>query len=80
MHPFDHPSVSRLIALALEEDLGRGDVTTQATIPPDRPAQGTITAKAELTVAGLPLIGQILQVVDSASGVRVLVAEGSSVQ
>ena len=80
MHPFDHPTVARLIATALEEDLGRGDVTTLATIPPDRTAQGKITAKADLTIAGLPLVGQILKVVDPAAGVRVLVAEGSAVK
>ena len=80
MHPFDHPTVARLIATALEEDLGRGDVTTLATIPPDRTAQGKITAKADLTIAGLPLVGQILKVVDPAAGVRVLVAESSAVK
>ena len=80
MHPFDHPAVARLIAVALEEDLGRGDVTTLATIPPDRTAQGKITAKADLTIAGLPLVGQILKVVDPAAGVRVLVAEGGAVK
>ncbi|TMA57119.1 MAG: carboxylating nicotinate-nucleotide diphosphorylase [Deltaproteobacteria bacterium] len=80
MYPFDHPTVARLIATALEEDLGRGDVTTLATIPPDRTAQGKITAKADLTIAGLPLVGQILKVVDPAAGVRVLVAESSAVK
>ena len=80
MYPLDHPAVARLIATALEEDLGRGDVTTLATIPPDRTAQGKITAKADLTIAGLPLVGQILKVVDPAAGVRVLVAEGSAVK
>jgi len=29
------PFIDRLIDLALEEDLGAGDVTTQALIPPD---------------------------------------------
>jgi len=80
MHPFDHPAVARLIAVALEEDLGRGDVTALATIPPDRTAQGKITAKADLIIAGLPLVGQIFKVVDPAAGVRVLVAEGGAVK
>lgn len=80
MYPFDHPSVVRLITSALEEDLGRGDVTTAATIPPDHAARGKITAKAALTITGLPLIGQILHVVDTAAGVHVFAAEGSIVQ
>jgi len=80
MHPFNHPSVSRLIANALEEDLGRGDVTTLATIPPECAAQGRISAKADLTVAGLPLVEMVLTAVDSRSGARLLKAEGSAVK
>jgi nicotinate-nucleotide pyrophosphorylase (carboxylating) len=80
MHPFDHPSITRLITAALEEDLGRGDVTTLATIPPDRTARGHVLAKADLTIAGLPLVERVLHVVDPAAGVRSLFAEGSAVK
>lgn len=80
MHPFTHPATLRLIATALAEDLGRGDVTTQTTIPPDRTAHGKITAKTDLTIAGLPLVEQVLHAVDSTAGVRLLVTEGSAVQ
>jgi nicotinate-nucleotide pyrophosphorylase (carboxylating) len=80
MHPFDHPAVSHLIVSALVEDLGRGDVTTLATIPPDRAARGKITAKADLTIAGLPLVEQVLKAVDPAAGTHALVAEGSAVK
>lgn len=79
MYPFNHPGVSRLIASALEEDLGRGDVTTLATIRPDRPAHGKITAKADLTIVGLPLVQQVLHAVDAATGVRLLATEGAAV-
>lgn len=79
MHPFDHPAIARLITLALEEDIGRGDATTLATIPPDRTAQGKITAKADVTVAGLLLIPMVLQQVDQTAGVRLLVEEGDQV-
>jgi nicotinate-nucleotide pyrophosphorylase (carboxylating) len=80
MHPFDHPSVSRLILTALEEDLGRGDVTTLATIPPDCAAQGKITAKADLTIAGLPLVDMVLKSVSVNTGARLLKSEGSQVK
>ncbi len=79
MYPFDHPAVTRLIANALEEDLGRGDVTTLATIPPDSTAQGKITAKADLTIAGLPLIQQVLHAVDADARVQLLTTEGAAV-
>ena len=80
MHPFDHPAVARLINMGLEEDLGRGDVTTLATIPPDRSAQGNITAKADLTIAGLPLAERILALVDASAKLRLLVSEGAAVK
>ena len=80
MHPFEHPTIARLITMALEEDLGRGDVTTLATVPSDRTAQGKITAKADLTIAGLPLVARVLNAVDPTAGVRLLVTEGSAVK
>jgi nicotinate-nucleotide pyrophosphorylase (carboxylating) len=80
MYPFDHLSITRLITMALEEDLGRGDVTTLATIPPDCTARGKITAKTDLTIAGLPLVERILHAVDSSTESRELVAEGSTVK
>ena len=80
MHPFSHPSIPRLIANALEEDLGRGDVTTMAMIPPECAAQGRISAKADLIIAGLPLVEMVLQAVDPRSGARLLKAEGSVVK
>jgi nicotinate-nucleotide pyrophosphorylase (carboxylating) len=80
MHPFNHPSIARLITLALEEDLGRGDVTTLATIPPAQTARGKIMAKADLTVAGLPLAAMVLQAVDTESGVRLLKSDGDAVR
>ena len=51
------PHLDRLIDLALEEDIGPGDVTTQALIPPDLQGEAHIRAKAALVVAGLPVGG-----------------------
>lgn len=53
--------VDRLIELALEEDLGPGDVTTQALIPPERKGAAQIRAKAHLTVAGLPVAHRVFR-------------------
>ena len=79
MYPFDHPAVDRLIRLALEEDIGRGDATTRATIPANQTARGKITAKADVVLAGLPLIGMVLAQTDKTAGVRLLGQEGSQV-
>ena len=46
------PLIDRLIDLALEEDLGPGDVTTQAVIPPELQGEAHIRAKADSDCGG----------------------------
>ena len=58
------PHLDRLIDLALEEDLGPGDVTTQALIPPELQGEAHIRAKASLVVAGLPVAGRVFHKLD----------------
>jgi nicotinate-nucleotide pyrophosphorylase (carboxylating) len=53
--------VDRLIDLALEEDLGPGDVTTRALIPPERQGAAQIRAKQPLVVAGLPVAHRVFR-------------------
>lgn len=53
------PLIDRLIDLALEEDLGAGDVTTQALIPPGLQGEAHIRAKEKLVVAGLPVAARV---------------------
>ena len=56
MDPFRHPSVGRFVRLAVEEDLGRGDLTTSVTVPPGTKAEGRVEARQQLIVAGLPIV------------------------
>ena len=58
------PLIDRLIDLALEEDLGPGDVTTQALIPPELQGEAHIRAKADLVVAGLPVAARVFHKLD----------------
>jgi nicotinate-nucleotide pyrophosphorylase (carboxylating) len=60
------PHLDRLIDLALEEDLGPGDVTTQALIPPELQGEAEIRAKETLVVAGLPVAARVFQKLDAA--------------
>lgn len=50
---------------ALAEDVGRGDVTTLATIPEGTRASGRIIAKADGVVAGLPMAARVFLLLDS---------------
>ena len=60
------PAVSRLIDLALEEDLGRGDVTTQAIVEEQTSAMARLVARQPLVLAGLGLCTAVFQRVDKA--------------
>lgn len=76
------PAVKRLIALALEEDLGRGDVTTDAVIwGPDRNAEGTaeVRARESVVVFGLEVVAAVFHSVDTAVVARNLVEDGEQV-
>ena len=56
MIDWDHPEARALIALALKEDIGTGDITSAATIPAGRMAQGRFYAREEAVLAGVELL------------------------
>ncbi len=85
--PLDEEWLSRVVATALDEDLGGWpgrDVTTQATISPDATVTGDIVVREDGVVAGLGVIAETLtQVADRfglvAPTVKAMVADGDRV-
>ena len=73
------PLIDRLIDLALEEDLGPGDVTTQAVIPPELQGEAHIRAKADLVVAGLTVADRVFLKLDGEILFETAVADGQEV-
>jgi nicotinate-nucleotide pyrophosphorylase (carboxylating) len=55
---------SQIVAQALAEDLGPGDVTTQATVPAGARAVAVITQKAPGVVFGLDLVEEVFRSLD----------------
>ncbi len=55
LFPLYPSAYETLLDLALAEDVGSGDVTTNALVPEDGRACGRFTAREELVVCGLPL-------------------------
>jgi len=53
------PIIERIIRLALEEDLGTGDVTTDAILDPDLRGKACLIAREELVLAGLPVFKRV---------------------
>ena len=72
-------SLDPLIELAFEEDIGIGDITTEATVPPTQKGIGTLLAKSDGTVAGLPVAERVFEKLDATLTFRRLVEEGEAV-
>jgi len=65
-----------LVALALAEDIGPGDVTVAATVPPGTRARATVTQKAPGVVFGLDLARLAFTQLDPAARFEASVEEG----
>ena len=77
---FDPVFDADLVRRALAEDVGRGDVTTEATIPAGTRAAGRIVARHAGVVAGLPLVALTFRLLDPAVHVEAMVADGAHVE
>ena len=73
-------TVNQLIDLALREDIGPGDVTTDNLIDAGWRGSGEIIAKESLVVAGLSVAEQVFRRLDPDCTVDLPVAEGTAVE
>jgi len=64
MKQLDIKQVRPLIRMAMEEDLGSGDVTTNLLFKDGAMAEARIVSREEIVVAGLPVIEEILRQYD----------------
>lgn len=55
------PSIDALIDLALAEDVGLGDVTSDALLPPDQRGLAVLEARERVVFCGRPVIDRLLQ-------------------
>ncbi len=62
--PLDPALYREAVRRALAEDLGWGDVTTEATVDPSMRARGVIIAKCECVVAGLDVAAEAFRQLD----------------
>ena len=68
------------VRMALEEDLGYGDLTTEATVPAGVEVEGVIIARAHGVVAGLPVAREVFAELDSGMTFDQAVPDGASVE
>ncbi|RLC63452.1 MAG: nicotinate-nucleotide diphosphorylase (carboxylating), partial [Chloroflexi bacterium] len=72
--------IEEIIDRALAEDLGRGDITTDALIPNDQQGSGLVVAKEEGILAGINVAKQVFQRVDPQLKVEILLEDGARVK
>ncbi|MFN8633751.1 MAG: carboxylating nicotinate-nucleotide diphosphorylase [Chloroflexota bacterium] len=70
-------AVEAIIRLALAEDVGRGDVTTEATVAADTQARAEVLQKQAGVMCGLPVVEAVFAMVDPSVKVVRLAEEGS---
>jgi len=68
-----------LIALALAEDIGEGDVTTSYFIPEDRQARAFVAVRKDGVVSGVEVAARVFSKVDPSLEVEILIPDGSRV-
>jgi len=69
-----------LIALALAEDIGSGDVTCRYFVDPAKQGQATIIAKEEAVVAGVEAAAEVFRRVNPGLAIEIVRLAGSVVQ
>jgi nicotinate-nucleotide pyrophosphorylase (carboxylating) len=71
--------VSTLIALALAEDIGDGDVTSHYFIPVERRGRAFVTVRKSGVVSGVEIAARVFTEVDPLLDVEILIPDGSRV-
>ena len=72
-------SLDPLIELAFEEDIGIGDITTEATVPPVQKGIGILLAKSDGIIAGLPVAERVFAKLDATLMFRSFINDGEAV-
>lgn len=73
------PDVRALIKLALNEDIGTGDITSLATVPADRTATAVMLAKQDGVLSGMDVAESVFHTVDPSIEFEALKWNGESV-
>ena len=72
-------AMKSFIALALKEDIGAGDVTSESSVPLDLVQNGYILAKEEGVVAGIAVAEEVFKQVDSLVSFNAVLNDGDRV-
>src|SRR5947207_14868072 len=76
MNWLDEGALFSQIGAFLTEDLGRGDITTQATIARNTRARGRFLAKEPMVVAGLEAVEAVFSTLDAQQQLEAFASDG----
>ncbi len=74
----DSEILDRIVRIALEEDLGSGDLTSELTLEPQSESEGIILARGGGVMAGMPAAEQVFLHIEPRVVLTPMVAEGES--
>jgi nicotinate-nucleotide pyrophosphorylase (carboxylating) len=80
MNWLDEGALYSQIGLFLREDLGRGDITTQATVMRNARARGRFMAKEKMVVAGLEAAEEVFNLLDQQQQIEAFIADGEEAE
>ena len=72
-------TIEDLIQLALKEDIGPGDITTDNLVAPETRGKGTIVAKQDLVVAGLQVAEKVFKTLEPQIDFEARYADGDRI-
>jgi nicotinate-nucleotide pyrophosphorylase (carboxylating) len=79
MNEINRKILEEVVSAALDEDLGIGDLTTDAIVPPKLKVYGDFLAKEDLVMAGWPVVSKAFKVISPDVVVHANCEEGDQV-
>jgi nicotinate-nucleotide pyrophosphorylase (carboxylating) len=80
INPLDLELVYEVVNAALDEDLGRGDLTSRAVVRPGLKARGSFIAKQDFILAGLEVADAVFTSFDPYIQIESTVGDGEKIQ
>ena len=80
MNWMDEGALYSQISLFLREDLGRGDITSQAIVARNTRARGRFVAGEKMIVAGLEAAEEVFLILDSEQQLEAFVSDGEEIE
>ena len=78
--PLSEEQVNKIIDLALAEDTGHGDVTSEVLIPAELEGKASMLVKSEGILAGSEVAKEVFLRVDPSLAVELLIQDGAKIK